>query len=44
DDAWADRIAARADFPIYFIDDETAVRVRAGKMDVISEGRWRFHP
>ena len=26
-DAWADRIAARADFPIYFIDDETAIRV-----------------
>jgi dipeptidase E len=23
-DAWADRIAARADFPVYFIDDETA--------------------
>ncbi|MFI7401088.1 Type 1 glutamine amidotransferase-like domain-containing protein [Streptomyces sp. NPDC049541] len=43
DDAWADRIAARADFPIYFIDDETAVRVRDGKVDVISEGRWRFH-
>ncbi|MFE7760377.1 Type 1 glutamine amidotransferase-like domain-containing protein [Streptomyces sp. NPDC057438] len=44
DDAWADRIAERADFPIYFIDDETAVRVRDGKMDVVSEGRWRFHP
>jgi dipeptidase E len=44
DDAWADRIAERADFPIYFLDDETAVRVRDGKADVISEGRWRFHP
>lgn len=44
DDAWAERIAARADFPIYFLDDETAVRVRDGKVDVISEGRWRFHP
>ncbi|MFZ3599060.1 Type 1 glutamine amidotransferase-like domain-containing protein [Streptomyces sp. BH104] len=44
DDAWAERIAARADFPIYFIDDETAVRVRDGKVDVISEGRWRLHP
>ncbi|MGW8066843.1 Type 1 glutamine amidotransferase-like domain-containing protein [Streptomyces ziwulingensis] len=43
-DAWADRIAARADFPIYFIDDETAVRVRDGKLDVVSEGRWRLHP
>jgi len=44
DDAWADRIAARADFPIYFIDDETAIRVSGDKADVISEGRWRFHP
>ncbi|MZG18700.1 type 1 glutamine amidotransferase-like domain-containing protein, partial [Streptomyces sp. SID5914] len=44
DDAWADRITARADFPIYFIDDETAVRVRDGEVDVVSEGRWRFHP
>ena len=43
-DAWADRIAARADFPIYFIDDETAIRVDDDEMDVISEGRWRFHP
>jgi dipeptidase E len=43
-DAWADRIAARADFPIYFIDDETAIRVNGDEMDVVSEGRWRFHP
>ncbi|MFD7297837.1 Type 1 glutamine amidotransferase-like domain-containing protein [Streptomyces sp. NPDC059897] len=43
-DAWAEHIAARADFPIYFIDDETAVRVRDGKVDVVSEGRWRFQP
>ncbi|MGW0859614.1 Type 1 glutamine amidotransferase-like domain-containing protein [Streptomyces sp. NPDC002690] len=44
DDAWADRVAARADFPVYFIDDETAVRVRDGEVDVVSEGRWRFSP
>lgn len=44
DDAWADRIVARADFPLYFLDDESAVRVRDDKVDVISEGRWRFHP
>ncbi len=43
DDAWADRILERADFPIYFIDDETAVRVVDGTVDVVSEGRWRFH-
>jgi dipeptidase E len=44
DDAWADSVAARADFPVYFIDDETAIRVSDDKADVISEGRWRFHP
>ncbi|WNV88065.1 Type 1 glutamine amidotransferase-like domain-containing protein [Umezawaea sp. Da 62-37] len=44
DDAWADRVAGRADFPIYFIDDETAVRVVDDKVDVVSEGRWRFDP
>ncbi|MFI6655157.1 Type 1 glutamine amidotransferase-like domain-containing protein [Streptomyces sp. NPDC050523] len=44
DDAWADRISAQADFPIYFIDDDTAVRVTDGTVDVITEGRWRFHP
>jgi len=43
-DAWADRIAAQADFPVYFIDDETAIRVDGDQTDVVSEGRWRFHP
>lgn len=43
-DAWADRIAARADFPIYFIDDETAICVNGDRTDIVSEGRWRFHP
>lgn len=42
DDAWADQIAERADFPVYFIDDETAVRVRDDTVDVVSEGRWRL--
>lgn len=44
DDAWAERMAARADFPIYFIDDETAIRVNGDVVDVVSEGRWRFLP
>jgi dipeptidase E len=44
DDTWADRIAAQADFPIYFIDDDTAIRVNGDETDVVSEGRWRFHP
>jgi dipeptidase E len=43
-DAWAERMAARADFPIYFIDDETAIRVDGDVVDVVSEGRWRFLP
>jgi len=43
-DDWADRIAARADFPIYFIDDDTAIRVDGDETDIVSEGRWRFHP
>jgi dipeptidase E len=44
DDAWAEAIAAKADFPIYFIDDETAIRVDGDEVDVISEGRWRLLP
>ncbi len=43
-DAWADRIAAQTDFPIYFINDETAIRVNGNQTDIISEGRWRFQP
>lgn len=43
-DDWADQIAGRADFPIYFIDDETAIRVNGDETDIVSEGRWRFHP
>lgn len=39
-----DGIVERADFPTYFIDDETALRVVDGTVDVVSEGRWRFHP
>ena len=44
DDAWADRVAARADFPIYFIDDDSAVRVDGDAVDVVGEGRWRYLP
>ena len=44
DDAWAETIAARADFPVYVIDDESAVRVVDGAVDVVSEGRWRLLP
>ena len=43
-DEWVDRIASRADFPIYFIDDLTAIRVVDGTLDFVSDGRWRTHP
>jgi dipeptidase E len=44
DDAWAERVAARADFPIYFIDDDSAVRVDGDAVNVVGEGRWRYVP
>jgi dipeptidase E len=44
DDSWADHIAQKAQFPIYFIDDDTAVRVHGDQTDIVSEGRWQFHP
>jgi dipeptidase E len=44
DDAWAERIAAKADFPIYFIDDSTGIRIDGDSLEVISEGRWRYFP
>ena len=44
DDAWAENIAARADFPLYLIDDDTAIRVDGDEVEVISEGRWRSFP
>lgn len=44
DDAWAEAIAAKADFPIYFIDDETAIRIDGDEIDVVSEGKWRYFP
>lgn len=44
DDAWAENIAARADFPLYLIDDETAIRVDGDEVEVITEGRWRSFP
>ncbi|TCC43284.1 Type 1 glutamine amidotransferase-like domain-containing protein [Kribbella sindirgiensis] len=35
---WASRIPA----PTYAIDDDTAIKVTDGKVDVISEGRWQL--
>ena len=41
----AERWAARIPAPTYAIDDQTAIRVVDGAVDVVSEGRWRlFQP
>lgn len=37
----AERWAARLDCPAFAIDDETAIRVVDGVVDVVSEGRWQ---
>lgn len=42
DEAWADRLAASGDFPLYLLDDDSAIRVRGDKVDVVSTGRWRL--
>jgi dipeptidase E len=38
----AERWAAGMPIPSYAIDDETAIRVVDGSVDVISEGHWRY--
>jgi dipeptidase E len=38
--AWYERAAARLDFPVYAIDDDSAVRVRGDQTDVVSAGEW----
>lgn len=40
----AERWAARIPAPTYAIDDQTAVRVVDGAVDVVSEGRWKLFP
>lgn len=42
DEAWAQRIGAAVDFPMYVIDDNSAVRVRDGQVDVVTEGKWHY--
>jgi dipeptidase E len=39
--AAAERWAARLDGPAYAIDDETAIKVSDGDVEVVSEGHWR---
>ena len=40
--AWFERAAAQLDFPVYALDDDSAVRVRGGETDVVSDGAWRL--
>ena len=41
----AESWAAGMEIPCYVIDDETAIKVVDGKVDVVSEGTWkRFDP
>jgi dipeptidase E len=34
--------AAKLDYPLYAIDDQTAIRVVNGEVEVVSEGEWRL--
>jgi dipeptidase E len=40
--AWFEKAAAKLDFPVYALDDGSAVRVRGGEIDVVSDGEWRL--
>jgi dipeptidase E len=42
DEAWAERIGAAVDFPLYVLDDDSAVLVRGDRVDVVGEGRWHL--
>ena len=42
DDAWLAGLGNKVSFPIYAIDDQSAVRVGDGEVDVVSEGLWRI--
>ncbi len=40
----AERWAAGMDGPAYAIDDQTAITVVGGAVEVVSEGSWKFFP
>jgi dipeptidase E len=40
--SWFERAAAQLDFPVYALDDDSAVRVRGDEVDVVSAGQWRL--
>ena len=37
-----ERAAAKVGMPLYAFDDETAIAVVDGRVQVVSEGRWRL--
>ena len=39
--AKVERMAAELPVPTYAIDDETAIKVVDGNVEVVSEGKWR---
>ena len=39
---WFEKAAEKLDFPVYALDDDSAVRVRGGEIDVVSDGEWRL--
>ena len=38
----AEKWAAKLPVPVYAIDDETAIKVKDGKVEVVSEGHWKL--
>jgi dipeptidase E len=40
----AERWAASIGGPAYAIDDQTAIKVVGGAVEVVSEGSWKFFP
>jgi dipeptidase E len=40
--ARVERMAAEVPVPLYGIDDETAIKVTGGKVEVVSEGNWKL--
>jgi len=38
----AEKWAARLPVPVYAIDDETAIKITGGTVEVVSEGHWKL--
>ncbi|HVV03927.1 MAG TPA: hypothetical protein VHC96_06860 [Puia sp.] len=39
-----EKLAATIPMPSYLIDDQTAIKVSDGTVEVVSEGRWKLCP